>query len=190
VCGAQFGGGYTLLTFPFLPEDTIRRRAETSDTPWRRWRDEGHVYVIPGAVIDEDVIEATIRDLCDRYAVQEIAFDPKFAGRLMKRLGDDGPPVVEHPQSSLHFTEGITEFQRAVIGRGLRHGGHPVLRWCVANVAPVTTDTGLVRFSKNRSADAIDCAVAAAMAIGRAAKGDGGLVYNDEQARPEGLLFV
>ncbi len=100
--------------------------------------------------------------------MQEIAFDPKFAARLMARLGDDGLPVVEHPQSSLHFTEGITEFQRAVIGPGLRHGGHPVLRWCVANVAPVTTDTGLVRFSKNRSADAIDCAVAAAMAIGRA----------------------
>ena len=65
-----------------------------------------------------------------------------------------------------------------------------VLRWCAANVAPVTTDTGLVRFSKNRSADAIDCAVAAAMAIGRAAKGDGGSIYNDEEARPEGLLFV
>lgn len=184
------GGGYTVLTFPFLPADTLRRRAETSDVPWRRWADDGHVHVIPGAVIDEDVIEDKIRDLVATYAVQEIAFDPKFAARLMARLGDDGLPVVEHPQSSLHFTEGITEFQRAVIGRALSHGGHPVLRWCVQNVAPVTTDTGLVRFSKNRSADAIDCAVAAAMAIGRAANGGGGSVYNDEEARPEGLLFV
>ncbi|MBI5112276.1 MAG: integrase arm-type DNA-binding domain-containing protein [Rhodovulum sp.] len=149
-----------------------------------------HIITIPGPIIDEDVIEAKVRELCVDYAVREIAFDPKFATKLMARLVDDGLPVVEHPQSSLHFTEGITEFQRAIIGRRLRHGGHPVLRWCVGNVAPVTTDTGLVRFSKSRSADAIDCAVAAAMAIGRAAKGDGGCVYDDAEARPEGLLFV
>ena len=140
IFGAQIAGRDEPFR-SFQPADTLRRRAETSDTPWRRWADDGHVHVIPGAVIDEDVIEATIRDLCDRYAVREIAFDPKFAARLMARLGDDGLPVVEHPQSSMHFTEGITEFQRAVIGRQLRHGGHPVLRWCVANVAPVTTDT-------------------------------------------------
>lgn len=182
-------GGYTLLTFPFLPADTLRRRAETSDVPWRRWADERHVDVIPGAVIDEDRIEDKIRELVSTYSVREIAFDPKFAGRLMARLNDDGLPVVEHPQSSLHFTEGITDFQRAIIGRQLRHGEHPVLRWCVANVCPVTTDTGLVRFSKNRSAEAIDCAVAAAMSIGRAAKGDIGSIYNTNE-RPDGLLFI
>lgn len=175
-------GGYTLLTFPFLPEDTIRRRAETSDVPWRRWREQGHVIPIAGPVIDDDVIEAKIRDLCEKYDVREIAFDPKFAGKLMQRLVDDDFPAVEHPQSSMHFTEGITEFQRAVVGRKLRHGGHPVLRWCVRNVAPVTNDTGLVRFSKNRSADAIDCAVAAAMAIGRASKGGtSAMIYADER---------
>jgi phage terminase large subunit-like protein len=193
ICAAfpQPEGGYIVLSFPFLPADTLRKRAETSDADWRRWAADGHLAVLPGSVIDEQAIEAKIRELCDLFAVREIAFDPKFAGRLMARLTDDGLPVVEHPQSSLHFTEGITEFQRAIIGREFHHGGHPVLRWCVGNVWPVTTDTGLVRFSKNRSADAIDCAVAAAMAIGRAAKGDSNVsVYADASARPEGFLFL
>ena len=61
-------GGYTVLTFPFIPHDTLRRRAETSDVPWRRWADEGHVHVIPGAIIDGDAIEAKIRELAETYS--------------------------------------------------------------------------------------------------------------------------
>lgn len=183
------GGGYVVLPFCFLPADTVRARAANSTEPWREWEAAGHLIVTPGSVQDEDAIEAKIVDLCTTFDVREIAFDPRFGGRIMTRLSDDGFPVVEHAQTALHYTDGITEFQRAVLDRKLRHGGHPVLRWCVQNVTPVVGDTGLVRFSKKRSADAIDAAQAAAMAIGRAMHGDGGTIYGAADFKIEDVLF-
>lgn len=184
-------GGYTLLTWCFLPEVTIRRRAMESGVPWREWQEVEHIISIPGAVIDDDVIEAKLREIGDTYAVREFAADPKFAVRILKRMTDDGYPMVEHAQSALHTTVGINEFQRAILSRKLRHGAHPVLRWCISNAVPVTNDTGLVRLSKSKSADSIDAAQACAMAIGRAAQQEPVVVdiYDDPNFRPDMVWF-
>ncbi len=160
--------GYTVLPVAFMPEETLRRRATTSDVPWSRWRDEGALRVTPGSIQDEEAIEAKIVEFCEQFVVREVAFDPAFAGRLMGRLMQRGIPVVEFPQRFRLISPAINEMQRAVVGRRFRHGGSPVLRWCISNVVPDVGDMGDVRFSKKRSADSIDLAVAAAMAVGRA----------------------
>lgn len=185
-------GGFTVLTYPFLPETAFKRRAqELPDVPWQQWRDEELLTVIPGDLIDDAVIEAKLRELCDRFDVQEIAFDPKFAAKTMANLIADDLPAVELAQRPLIMGPFYNELQKAVIGRRFRHGGHPVLRWCVQNAVPIYGDTGLPYLSKRKSTQAIDCVVAAAMAIGRAGAGGGGpSVYEDVEERPFGLLFV
>lgn len=104
--------------------------------------------MIPGDLIDDDVIENKLRELCDLYDVREM------------------------------------------IGRRFRHGGHPVLRYCVQCAVPIYGDTGLPYISKRKSTGAIDCLVAAAMAIGRAGEGAGRSIYENEDERPEGLLVL
>lgn len=54
-------------------------------------------------------------------------------------------------------------------GRLLRHSGHPVLRHHFDSVVASRNDTGLVRMHKGKKTDRIDGAVAAAMAVARAA---------------------
>ena len=82
----------------------------------------------------------------------------------------------------------IKELERAIIGRRFRHGGNPVLRWNFDNIAVETDKAGNKSFHKGRSKDRIDGAVAAAMAVGRAAAGaDNHSVY-DSAERPEGLF--
>ena len=63
------------------------------------------------------------------------------------------------------------------------------LRWCVQNAVPIYGDTGLPYISKRKSTAAIDCRVAAAMAIGRAGDAGGRSIYEDEDEdeRPGGL---
>jgi hypothetical protein len=51
-------------------------------------------------------------------------------------------------------------------------------------------DTGLPYISKRKSTGAIDCLVAAAMAVGRAGDAGGRSIYEDEDERPEGLLVI
>lgn len=186
-------GGYSILSFPFIPESAFRRRAkELPDVPWEEWRDAGHLTVIPGDLIDDDVIEAKIHELCELYDVREIGFDPKFAAKLMANLLDDGlsAEIIEVPQRPLILGPYYTEMQRAIIGRKFRHGGHPVLRWCVANAVPIPGDTGLIYMSKARSTEAIDCLVAACMAFGRASGGDSAISIYSTDARPDGLLVI
>lgn len=58
------------------------------------------------------------------------------------------------------------EIERAILSRKFRHGGNALLRWNFSNVRPETDAAGNLKFSKARSAEKIDGAVAAAMAIG------------------------
>ncbi len=133
----------------------------------RQWRDAGDLTVIPGDLIDDDVIEGKLRELCDLYDVQEIAFDPKFAAKMMGRLIEDDLPAVEVQQRPLIMGPFYSDLQKAIIGRRFRHGGHPDLRWCVQNAVPIYGDIGLPYISKKKSTQAID-ALVAAMAMGRA----------------------
>jgi phage terminase large subunit-like protein len=59
------------------------------------------------------------------------------------------------------------------------HGGHPVLRWNFENIQVETDKAGNRMFHKGKSRDRIDGAVAAAMAVARAAAGDTGLSSYD-----------
>lgn len=185
-------GGVDLLVRAFLPEAAYQRRAtETPDLPWEAWREAGHLTVMPGDVIDDAVIEDAIRDWCEEFDVQEIAFDPKFAAKIMSRLVDDELPAVSVPQTRVITSPFYTEMQKAIIGRRLRHGGNPVLRWAMGNAVPDVGDSGLVYIGKRRAVESIDPLVAAAIAFGRATAGGTGMsVYDDEDERPDGLLVI
>ncbi|CAA2101972.1 hypothetical protein MBUL_01449 [Methylobacterium bullatum] len=179
-------GGFRALTWAFLPETAFKRRCdELPDVALRQWREAGDLTVIPGDLIDDGVIEGKLRELCGLYDVQEIAFDPKFAAKMMGRLIEDDLPAVEVQQRPLIMGPFYSDLQKAIIGRRFRHGGHPVLRWCVQNAVPIYGDTGLPYISKKKSTQAIDALVAAAMAMGRAdAAGGQRSAYDEEDFDP------
>lgn len=66
----------------------------------------------------------------------------------------------------------IGDLERTVNGRLIRHDGHPVLRHHFDSVVASRNDSGLVRMHKGKKTDRIDGAVAAAMAVHRAATGE------------------
>lgn len=161
--------GYSAFAFAFITEAALKKRSnETPDIAWQQWVDEGHLVVIPGEIIQDDVIEAKLVALASDFDVREIGFDQKFAAKLMAKMLDSGLPVVDVPQRPLILGPFYTEIQRAILSRKYRHGGHPVMRWCFSNAVPMSGDTGLLFMSKSKSTDAIDLVVTAAMGVGRA----------------------
>jgi len=178
-------GGFSLYTWTFAPEETIAARA---DVPYRQWVDAGHLTPSPGAVTDYPQVEAAVRDLCQRFDVAEVCFDPWSASHMMQRLGDEGLPVFAHRQGFVSMAEPMRAFERAVGGRRLRHGGNPLLRWCVGNVIADADPAGNLKPNKRKSRDKIDPVVAAVMAVGRAEYGETGKsIYENANARPNGL---
>lgn len=165
-------GRITVHPWFFVPGDDLKGRSERDGVPYEQWRDDGLVQVIEGPVIEPEVIEDHIRELCARFDVREIAFDPYDARMTMQHLHDDGLPAVEFRQNITTMGPAIADLERVVNGRALRHAGHPILRHHFDCVVVSRNDTGLARMHKGQKTDHIDGAIAAAMAVSRASMND------------------
>lgn len=164
---------YIVLPFYFMPADNLDKRQAKSGFPYAQHVKDKLITTTQGNVTDYRVIDAAIRDLCELYEVREIAFDPHYGGQIMSSLLDDGYPVVTFRQGWATMGPAIKELERAIIAGRFQHGGNPVLRWNFANIAIQDDGKGNKSFNKSKSADKIDGAVAAAMAVARAAAGEG-----------------
>lgn len=163
--------GFQVQPWFFCPADNLRGRADRDGVAYPQWAEAGFITPTPGNVIDYRAVEDTIRELCARFDVREIAFDPHMARNMSAALLDDGLPAVEMRQGWVTMAPAIKELERAIIARRFRHGGHPVLRWNFENIAVETDKAGNKSFHKGKSTDRIDGAVASAMAVARCAAG-------------------
>ena len=78
----------------------------------------------------------------------------------------DGLPMIEFRQGYVSMNEPSKALEKLVVGRQLRHGGNPVLRWMANNCAVEIDAAGNVKPSKKRSTERIDGVVALIMAVG------------------------
>ncbi|MCO5159812.1 MAG: terminase large subunit [Mesorhizobium sp.] len=187
---ADDDGGFTVLPWFACPGDNLRQRGERDGVPYPAWAEAGYIKPTPGNVIDYRAVEAHIRDLCERFDVREIGFDPAYAAPVMLPLQDDGFPCIQVRQGWVTQSPALNVLERAIVGEKFRHGGHPVLRWNFANVAIHTDSAGNRTMHKGKSTDRIDGAAATWMAVSRAAAGDhGGSIYTNTARRPAGLMF-
>lgn len=164
--------GFVVHPWFFCPADNLRGRADRDGVPYPTWAEDGFITPTPGNVVDYRAVEDHIRELCARFDVREIAFDPHMGRVMMANLVDDGLPAVEMRQGWVTMAPAVKELERSIVGRRFRHGGHPVLRWNFQNIAVETDKAGNKSFHKGKSTDRIDGAVAAAMAVARCAAGD------------------
>jgi hypothetical protein len=190
-CFLDAQGRYVLVPHFFVPEAGMRRRSTKDKVPYVLWAEQKLITPTPGDVVDLDRVEHAIRALCERHEVQEIAMDPWGARPMINRLLEDGLPVTEMRQGFATMSPATKEFERALLSRRSAHSGHAVLRWCVGNVVLDEDAAGNVKPNKARSPDRIDGAVAAIMALARAAAAEHGpSIYDDAEARPEGFVFI
>ncbi|MDJ1632526.1 terminase large subunit [Rhizobium rhizogenes] len=171
--------GYAVYPWFFLPKDNIHRKAGQDGVNYPLWEEQRLITLTDGNVIDYSAVEARIEELCARFNVLEIAFDPALARNSINNLLDKGLPVVEFRQGWITMSPAINELERAIIARRFIHGGHPILRWHFDNIAIRTDSSGNRSFHKGKSKDRIDGAVATAMAVARCAAGDSGISSYD-----------
>ncbi|NUB09716.1 terminase large subunit [Azospirillum sp. Vi22] len=184
----RVGDGYAVLPYFFCPAGNLRGRQDRDGVPYVRWADEGLIEPTPGNVVDFRAVEDCIRDLCDRFDVQQIGLDPHLARSTINNLTEGGYPAVEVRQGWITMAPAIKELERAIIGRQFQHGGHEVLRWCFDNIQVETDRAGNRLFSKGKARERIDGAVACAIALSLAQHGDGGASIYATDERPDGFL--
>ncbi|WOI55124.1 terminase large subunit [Palleronia sp. LCG004] len=175
-CWRDGDDGYQVAAFFFCPEDNLRGRGELHGVDYVTWAEEGFIIPTPGNTVDLRAVEEHIRELCARFNVREIAFDPTYGRHMMGNLNDDGFPVTEFRQGWVTMAPAVKELERAILARTFVHGGHPVLRWNFSNIQLRIDPAGNRSFHKGKSGDKIDGAVATAMAVARCAADETGLV--------------
>lgn len=173
--GAEDGEPGAVLPQFWIPADNVAERVRSDGVPFDAWAEAGLVTLTPGNVVDYAWVREWFHALRERwdFEVVEVGFDPWGAVQLAAELGEDGFVMVPQRQGWQTMAPALRELERLVLGRGLAHGGHPVLRWMAGNVAVKLDAAGNAKPDKAASSDRIDGIVALAMAVGRAALAGG-----------------
>lgn len=137
------------------------------------WMREGHLEVTDGEIIDFSEIEADIMDVCSKFEVAEVAYDPFQATMLATRLIEAGVPVVEMGATVKNFSEPMKELDALIRDKRIVHNGNPVFTWMLSNVTGKIDKKDNVFPNKERPENKIDGPVALIMALGRAMNNNG-----------------
>lgn len=158
-------GRHELLWRFWLPEDRLKdldRRTAGQASVWAR---EGRLTLTAGNVIDNDFIVAQVLRDAERFAVRTVGFDRWGANDVVKRLGDEGLTCVPVGQGFASMSAPLKEILRLVLSGRYVHGGDPVMRWMVDNLAVRMDPAGNVKPDKDRSGEKIDGVSAAVTAM-------------------------
>lgn len=161
-----------LLTWHWVPADTIYERSERDRVPYDHWAEAGWIEKTVGRATDRVAIARRLADVRQSFDVRGIAFDRWRFEDLGKLLSDEGIelPLVEFVPGFKTYAPACDAFERAILERKMQHNGNPVLRWQAGNVIVETDPAGNRKPTKSKSIDRIDGIVSAIMACGLAAR--------------------
>lgn len=161
-------GGFDVLTQCFIPADNIQERVKRDRVPYDQWAKDGHVIATAGNVVDYEAVRKVINKWGAEFDVREVAFDPWNSSALVTQLQEqDGFTCVQLRQGFGSLSAPTKSLERHVLSKTIRHGGHPVLRWCIGNIATESDPAGNIKISKKVSTERIDAAAALVNAVAR-----------------------
>lgn len=149
----------------WVPEARVPKLDQRTAGQASVWVRQGWLTTTPGNVIDNDAIVSTILADADRFDVESIGYDRWGANDVVRRLTDEGLVCVPVSQGYAALTAPMKELLRLVLRRTYVHGGNPVMRWCMDNLAVAMDPAGNVKPDRENSADKIDGVAAAVNAL-------------------------
>jgi phage terminase large subunit-like protein len=150
----------------YLPEKTIN---QPQNEHYQEWNNDGWLTETEGEMIDYEVIFDDIVDLCTRFDVEELSYDPFQATMLVTKLMGQGVPVIEIPATVKNFSDPMKHVDGLIRSRRIRHNGDPVYTWMLSNVVAKedAKENVFPRKAADRDENKIDGVVADIMAFNR-----------------------
>ena len=117
-------------------------------------------------------MRAQINRVAGEYDLRKLSMDPYHAVKLGIELEqEDGLPVETVRQGFLSLSDPTKQLLRMVLGRQLRHGGNPILRWHASNAVTEVDAAGNTKLNKKKSKKKIDGMAALVNAIAAYTRG-------------------
>jgi len=152
------GEKFKVLRYFWIPEEKVEEKKDHVD--YYLWASQGYVEIIPGNVVDDDIIIDKIMEISHIYEVMHLGYDEWNSKKLIVDLGKAGFPVDEKASKVTQYlsvlgepTKKLEELART---EKLAHGGDPILRWMISNVVLKHDSSGNYRIDKGKSNEKID----------------------------------
>ncbi|TAN64425.1 MAG: terminase large subunit [Magnetospirillum sp.] len=157
-----------VLPFFWVPRDSVAEREDRDRVPYRVWIDQGVIEATAGRAIDRRAIARRLAEITSAYDVRGVAYDRWRIEDLSVVLADEGIdlPMKDWGQGYKDMGPAVDVLEALVLDRNLRHGGNPVLTWCVSNAVVTSDPAGARKLDKAKSVDRIDGIIALTMAVG------------------------
>jgi phage terminase large subunit-like protein len=166
-------GGYDVLMHFWIPEETAHEKERKDRVTYQVWARQGYITLTPGNVIDYKYVLQTLKSYREKYDIREVAFDRWGATKLAQDLTDNDFLMVPFGQGFASMSAPTKELMNLVLGRKIRHGNNPVLRWNADNLVVNQDPAGNLKPDKAKATQKIDGCVAMIMAIDRAGRHEG-----------------
>jgi phage terminase large subunit-like protein len=159
-----------VLPFFWLPEEGLLDRDRKEGGHYRTWRGAGLLETTPGRAINFQAIIRRLAEIDAEYDLLCVAYDRAFIKTFRARCDELGVtlPLREFGQGFMSMSPAVQLLEAAVLDRRIHHGGHPILRWQMSNVAIEMDPSANRKPSKKRATGHIDGVVSLMMALGAA----------------------
>jgi len=149
----------------WTPGDTLEARSTKDRADYGAWRDAGFLTATPGETINLDFVEAELLELLHGHDLRAVGYDPWGSLQLRSHLEEAGVPIFDVRQGFASLSPPMKLAEALIYERRLRHGGHPVLRFCISNTTVALDPAGNIKPDRKRSRSRIDGTLALLMAL-------------------------
>ena len=176
-----------VLPFFWLPAEGLLDRDRKEAGHYRTWRDADLLETTPGKAINFKAIIKRLAEIKAQFDLKVVAYDRAFINTFKRMCDEEGVelPLQEFGQGYISMAPAVQALEAAVLDKRIHHGGHPILRWQVANAAVEMDPAGNRKITKKRSIGHVDGLIALLMAIGVA-----GLQVEPPPAPKYQMIFV
>lgn len=159
-----------LMCRAWTPDDTLDDRALRDRAPYRVWADREFLIPVPGEVLDYDFLAQDVADVAAVCPIAKINYDHWRIDVLKQSFARMGVavPLQGFGQGFKSMSPAIEMFEQLALDGKIKHGGNPLLRWCISNSVITMDPAGNRKLDKSKSFGRIDVAVAAVMAVAAA----------------------
>ncbi|MGY2906192.1 terminase large subunit [Bradyrhizobium sp. URHC0002] len=161
-----------VLPYFWLPEEGLLDRDRKEGGHYRNWRDAGLLETTPGRAINFKAIIKRLAEINVEYDLRAVAYDRAFINTFKVQCAEQGVvlPLEEFGQGYVSMAGPVQLLEAAVLDQRIHHGGHPILRWQISNVAIEMDPAGNRKPNKKRAIGHIDGVVSLMMAVGSASR--------------------
>ena len=162
------------LWWHWLPEDSLPALNTSTSNKATGWVKQGYLRLMPGGVIDYDLLVKEIVDLLAPFKPREIVYD-KWSGEYTRQLLEKAlgkrTQIISNEPTYVGMTMPMRELMALTVEKGWHHHGNPIAMFCFDSVEvrrSVDNPDLLKPVKPERTPNQvrIDAVITAALAIG------------------------